>query len=272
MRDVNMRLSHFAKLLNGNNAVKISDKLIIFNDFELYDMEADSSKNYNSLDELIADNEDVKKIIEDAKYFTMEYDGGRGSDSGNKEMGGGFNHARGRKGGKQETIQNAVLNYGTTNGNSITSVLRRFRDKYGNADREYGAAVDELGYVYNIQKGGKTSVAINGNKGQTIVHNHPGGGNFSDSDLLSTAMSKEKGIIATGSNVKNPKTYHFQKNDGFRAKEFVKAVRNAKWPKKYSYDEGADWWLRKHQRTYGYKYAVNRIIGDGKRIAYKKSK
>ena len=168
MRDKGMRLSHFAKLLNGNNAVKISDKLIIFNDFELYDMEADSSKSYDSLQALLADNPDVEKIIAEAEYFSLEWNGGRGSGSGSQEMGGGFTSASGRRDGKQETIQNATLNYGTTNGNSITAVLGRFRDKYGNADREYGAAVDELGYVYNLQKGGKVSVRVDGNKGQTI--------------------------------------------------------------------------------------------------------
>lgn len=258
-----MKLSHFAKLLAGNNAVKISDKLIVFNDFELYDMEADESKNYTTLDELIADNEDVKKIIEGAEYFALEFNGGRGASTENMEMGGGFNHAdrRGRS-RTQETIQNAALNFGTAGGNSLTAVMGRFRSKYGDADREYGAAVDEQGFVHNIQHGGKTSVNISGNKGETIVHNHPGGGNFSDSDLLSTATTKAKGIIATGSQVKNPKTYHFQKNDGFKAKAFIKAVRNARWPKKYDYDKGADWWLKRNQKTYGYKYSSKGLIGE----------
>lgn len=257
-----MRLAHFAKILAGNNAVKISENLIIFNDFELYDMAEDTSKNYDSLDALVADNGDVKKIIEDAKYFTLEYNGGRGATYSDKEMGGGFTSAGGRKNGKQETIQNATLNYGTAGGNSLTAVLGRFRSKYGNADREFGTAVDEQGFVHNIQKGGKVSVDINGHKGETIIHNHPGGGNFSKGDLLSTAMSKEKGIIATGSNVKNPKTYHLQKNQNFKAKEFIKAVNKAKWPKKYDYDKGADWWLKRNQRTYGYKYSSTKLIGE----------
>ena len=79
------------------------------------------------------------------------------------------------------------------------------------------------------------------------------------------ASSKEKGIIATSSNPKIKKTYHIQKNQNFKAKEFIKAVNTAKWPKKYSYSEGADWWLRRNQRTYGYKYRATsngKLIGD----------
>lgn len=267
-----MKINHFAKILNGNNAVKISDKLIIFNDFELYDMGADSSKNYDSLQALLADNPDVEKIITEAEYFALEWNGGRGSGSGSQEMGGGFTSASGRRDGKQETIQNAALNYGTAKGNSITSVLGRFRDKYGTADHEYGTAVDEQGFVHNIQEGGKVSVRIDGNKGQTIIHNHPSGGNFSKGDLVTLASTKSKGVIATSSNPKIKKTYHIQKNENFKPKEFIKAVNNAKWPKKYDYSQGADWWLRKNQRAYGYKYAVNKIVGDNKIIVYRKGK
>ena len=255
-----MKITHFAKILAGNNAVKISDNLIVFNDFELYDMDKDESKNYDSLDDLIADNEDVKAIIEAAEYFSLDYSGGRGSLSG--EMGGGFTSAGGRRRGEQETIQNAALNYGTAGGNSLTAVLGRFRDKYKDADTEYGTAVDEQGFVHNIQHGGKVSVDINGHKGETIIHNHPSGGNFSKGDLISTASSQEKGIIATSSNAKKVATYHLQKNNNFKAKAFIKAVNNARWPKEYSYDKGADWWLKRNQRAYGYKYSSKGLIGE----------
>ena len=254
-----MRVTHFSKLLQGNNGIRISDDLILFNDFELYSLKTDKSKQYNSLEDLLENEPEVKEIIEKAPYFALKYGGGRGQLS--KTMGGGFNHARtnaGKNGG--EEMQNAVLNYGTAGGNSIQAVLGRFREKYGDADREYGAAVDELGYVHKLKKGGSTAVSIHGNKGETIIHNHPGGGNFSDLDLINTATTQERGIVATGSNVKNPVTYHFKKNQNFKAKEFVKAVRNAKWPDNLSYDKGADWWLKKNQRAYGYKYSSKGII------------
>ena len=259
-----MKLAHFAKILAGNNAVRINDDLIIFNDFELYSLKEDKSKNYKSLDELFDNEPEVKKIVEDAEYFALRFDGGRGSGSGNNEMGGGFNHARnGGKGSRSgETLLNAELNYGTAGGNSIKAVLGRFRDKYGDADKEYGAAVDEMGFVHTLRSGGRTSVGISGNKGETIIHNHPDGGNFSDTDLITTATTQAKGIIATDSGVKNPKTYHFQKNQNFKPKAFVKAVRNAKWPSKYDYSTGADWWLKKNQRAYGYKYSSKKLIGE----------
>ena len=83
-----------------------------------------------------------------------------------------------------------------------------------------------------------------------IIHNHPGGGNFSDSDLISVASTRERGIVA----VSGKRTYTFTKNKNFNAKGFIKAVKNAKWPTKYSYDKGADWWLKKNASVYGYSY------------------
>lgn len=143
-----MKLSHFAKILAGNNAVKISENLIIFNDYELYDMAEDASKNYDSLDALVADNGDVKKIIEEAPYFELEWRGGRGASASDKEMGGGFSNSPNGK-DHSYTMRNAELNFDT-----------------------------------------------------------------------------------------------------------------AKWPTKYDYNKGADWWLKKNQRTYGYKYSSTKLIGE----------
>lgn len=259
-----MKISHFAKILDGNNAVKISDKLIIFNDFELYDMEADTSKNYDSLKDLLSDNDDVKEIIEKAPYFELEWKGGRGAGAGDKDMGGGFNNSQ--DGGKDhtKTMRNAELNFDTAKGNSLTAVFGRFRDKYGKADHEYGAAIDDQGFVHYLRNGNKHNVTYE--KGSlnnmTVLHNHPSGSNFSKADLVTMATTKSKGVIATSSNPKIKKTYHVQKNQNFKAKEFVKAVNTAKWPKKYDYDKGADWWLKRNQRTYGYKYSSKGLIGE----------
>lgn len=263
-----MKVSHFAKILAGNNAVKISENLIVFNDFELYDMAADESKNYDSLEALLADNEDVKKIIDDAPYFELEWRGGRGaSGASDKEMGGGFTNSRGGGKDRSETIRNAELNFDTAKGNSLTAVYNRFRQKYGTADHEYGAAIDDQGFVHYLRNGNKSNVTYEPAylDKMTILHNHPNGGNFSKADLISTATTNAKGVIATSSDAKIKKTYHFQKNQNFKAKEFVKAVNKAKWPKKYDYDKGADWWLRRNQRTYGYKYkstSSGKLIGE----------
>ena len=210
----------------------------------------------------MADNEGVKGLIEKAPYFELHWDGGRGSSSNSKgKM--GFGHAP--HGGKDRTkdMLNAELNFDTAKGNSLTAVLGRFKDKYGSADHEYGAAIDEHGYVHSLRDGNKHNVTYKPNSldGMTVVHNHPSGSNFSDTDLITAATTKSRGVIATSSNPSNRgKTYHFQKNQNFKAKEFVKALRKAEWPEKLGYDKGADWWLKKNQRAFGYKYSSKNII------------
>lgn len=258
-----MKITHFAKILAGNNAVKISDNLIVFNDFELYDMATDESKNYGSLETLLDSNEDVKKIIDEAEYFALEWRGGRGSSSDDKEMGGGFTNSRGGK-DRSETILNAELNFDTAKGNSLTAVFNRFKQKYGTADHEYGAAIDDQGFVHYLRNGNKSNVTYEPAflDDKTVLHNHPNGGNFSKADLISTATTRAKGVIATSSDPKIKTTFHFQKNNNFKAKEFVKAVNKAQWPKKYDYNKGADWWLKRNQRAYGYKYSSKGLIGE----------
>lgn len=83
-----------------------------------------------------------------------------------------------------------------------------------------------------------------------ILHNHPSGGAFSDSDLISASLGNEKGIVASGKNG----DYIFQKNGGhFKATDFVKAVKSAKL-KGTSYDDAVDKWLKANQKKYGYRY------------------
>ena len=69
-----MTIEHFGKLLDGNNGIQITEDLIIFNDFELYNDVTEESKCYDSLRALIDDNPDVKKIIEDAEAFYLDWD------------------------------------------------------------------------------------------------------------------------------------------------------------------------------------------------------
>jgi len=94
-------------------------------------------------------------------------------------------------------------------------------------------------------------VAISGkNKGNMILHNHPSGGAFSDSGLISASLGNEKGIVASGKNG----DYIFQKKGGhFKAAEFIKAVKTAKMKGK-DYDDAVDKWLKANQKKYGYTY------------------
>ena len=260
-----MTLDWFSKLLKANNAISITDDLIIFNDYELYSFSTREGKQYSSLEALCVANPEVKKIIEETDEFFYKLEGGRGSSSGNGEMGGGFNHAGGGDGqdeGYGKRLLPAELNVQTNGKHSLDSAIDRFQKKYGDANREYGVEVDDNGYVTQHIQGGKTSVSISGGKGKTIIHNHPSGGNFSDSDLISTASSQAKGIVAVSSNTDKKSVYKFKKNENFKPKEFIKAVKKAKWPKNMSYDKGADWWLKKNQKKYGYKYESKGVPKD----------
>lgn len=260
-----MKIAHFAKILAGNNAVQISKELIIFNDFELYNLETNESKNYDSLEALLDDNAEAKRIIEEAEYFSLRFEGGRGSSSNTEKGKMGFNHEPHHGRDRTTDMLNAELNFDTAKGNSLTAVLGRFKDKYGKADHEYGAAVDEQGFVHVLRNGNRHNVTYQPNTfdNMTLVHNHPSGGNFSDGDLRTVATTKAKGIIAMSSNAKNSgKTYHFQKNNNFKAKDFVKAVNKARWSENLGYDRGASQWLRANQRKYGYKFSSTKLIGE----------
>lgn len=59
---------------------------------------------------------------------------------------------------------------------------------------------------------------------------------------------------------RNPRK--FEKTDKFNPNKFVKAVKKAQWPAKYSYDKGADWWLKKNAKKYGYKYSATGVPNE----------
>ena len=133
--------------------------------------------------------------------------------------------------------------------------LRAFREVHVNDNYESGIAVDEYGYVTRYVHGTATSVAIAGGKGEMVYHNHPGtkGGNFSDSDLISTSMTGAKGIVASG----KEGDYKFVKSHKFNAAGFIKAVKSAQMRGK-DYDDAADRWLKANQQKYGYKYGFTK--------------
>lgn len=249
-----METRNFERILKNKNALNINDEYILFRDLELYSFITETSvyfKDYEDLYKHKIEDVSIKEIIEAKESFDFLLDGGRGSSSGS--MGGGFNHA-GRERGKKaifEQMYSAEFNVGGKN-RSYEKVLEHFKNKYANADREYGVEVDDNGFVHQHVQGTSSSVSIGASKGNTIIHNHPSGGNFSDTDLISTASDSSKGIVAVG----NKKSYSFSKTNKFKSKEFIKAVKKAKWPTRYDYDKGADWWLKKNAKEYGYIYSA----------------
>lgn len=129
-------------------------------------------------------------------------------------------------------------------------VLKQFRNLHAlDKSQEHGLTVDENGYVTQYVHGGANAVAIIGRKGEMVYHNHPNGSAFSKSDMLSTASSAEKGLVASGKNG----DYILTKTQNFKAKKFMNAIKNAKLSGK-SYDDAVDKWLKANQKKYGYKY------------------
>ena len=256
-----MELKKFEELLKGNNAIRLTEDLILFNDLELYSFNRSAGIQFKRFKDLYnykleESTTTIADLICATDNFKQQYDGGRGSSSANGKMGGGFNHAprNGRKGKEYGTVKYpAEFNVGGRF-NSYEDALKRFENKYADADIEYGITIDEQGYVHRHIQGGATSVGISGNQGEMVIHNHPSGGNFSDSDLISTASDRSAGIVATSSNTKRKARYTFRKNKNFKSKEFIKAVKKAQWPAHLSYDRGADWWLKKNQKQFGYTY------------------
>lgn len=259
-----MKIEHFEELLKGNNGIKISDDLVVYNDCELYNYRTEESKYYNNVKEMVEDNPEVKKIIEEAEAFYLDWSGGNGASSSSGTMGGGFKSAPGKP-AESKNLLPAELNLGTAGGNSVEKVLGRFQNKYGKANREYAIAVDKDGYVKQHIKGGKHSVGITGDAGDTIIHNHPSGSNFSGADMHSFANTKIKSLVATSSNGTTKGTYTITKTNKFKAKEFDKAIDKAKWnTDKYGYNDGVNWWLKKNQKTYGYTYTAKGVKNAAK--------
>lgn len=56
-------------------------------------------------------------------------------------------------------------------------------------------------------------------------------------------------------------SYKITKTKRFNAIGFEKALKNATWSNKFNYDNGADYWLRKNAKKYGFKY-VSTLGGD----------
>ena len=175
-----------------------------------------------------------------------------GTWKGMGEMGGGFTSA----GGGGEAFEMKALHPAefNTQGRFVSqeAAVKMFRDKYGDAAVEYGISIDNQGFVHRHVQGGRTSVAIGAaGRDHLIVHNHPSGGAFSKADLLVFAQdARASGIVATSSKSQ----YTVTKTKSFNSQKWNKAVTKAKWPTDLSYDEGADWWLKKNAPKLGVNY------------------
>lgn len=225
-------------------------------------------KKFKQLDDALkctVKGKTVADYIEALNSLAPALDGGRGGSSGMDKDGEGnegeeeqrtfkFNHAPqdafGEGEGGNPVNLPARINVRVPNADkSPERVLEEFRKLHALSNTEFGVTVDEFGFVTQYINGGATSVSITGRKGEMVYHNHPGGGAFSDSDLLHTAMTREKGIVASGKNG----DYIFVKTNHFKPEAFSRAVKNARMKGK-DYDDAVDKWLTKNQKKFGYTY------------------
>lgn len=221
-----MQFNVFMCLLRSRNAVFLSDDVILFKDLELYDARSDRSIMLRDEKQLAAHKMNggtLEQLVLATDSFDMALDGGRGASLSGK-MGGGFGDA----GGGGDDMSGRMLFPATFNVGgryrSYERVLSHFQREYARADHEYGVAVDTDGFVHRHVEGGRTSVNIHGDRGQTILHNHPSGGNFSKADMKVIGSGTERGVVAVGKD----NTYSLIKTKRFDSKGFLKAVVRAR--------------------------------------------
>lgn len=216
----------------------------------IWKSDTDETVDFADIDELLAYNYEgrtVGDIIAGMVSLDISLGGSVGGE-GNKTF--KFNHARDNGKDKTKDLFPAYANV-RIKSKTLEGAMQEFHERFKNANKEWAYEVDPQGYVHQYKEGNKSSVSISGkNKDNMILHNHPSGGAFSDSDLISASLGNEKGIVASGRNG----DYIFQKNGGhFKAADFVKAVKRAKLVGK-SYDDAVDKWLKANQKKYGYRY------------------
>lgn len=255
-----MQLDEFRRYINRDvNAVDLTGNWILFKlrnkSFELWNQVVDRSVYFKTLDEALdhtIDGKSIRQYIDEYKPMPRIIDGGRGSANGNREF--RFTSASdGRGKDKTHSIHAAYMNTATKE-RSVEGAIKAFGDKYRNADHEYGATVDNLGYTYNHVEGNQHSVNIHGDRGKVILHNHPSGGNFSKADMQVIARGREKGIVASGKHG----DYVFMKGSHFDSAAFEKAINKAR-PRGKNYDDAIGKWLKANQEKYGYTYSFNKL-------------
>lgn len=224
-------------------------KEILFEDLELYNKETETSKQYKSIEE--AEND--LALMEKVNKINFTLGGGRGANSSKKGKDGkypGFGASGGRD-AKTKALHPASLN-NQGRFSSVEGAIQTFIKKHGGSKTEYSTAVDSQGFAHNYLHGGKNSVEILPiSGGFTAIHNHPNASNFSSTDLHSFAAVKNMNtLVATNSS----KAYRITKGANFDAKGFDKAVSKSRFTTK-DYNKGADLWLKKNAKKYGYTYS-----------------
>lgn len=245
-----MTKEQFRRQYNYVNAIYSGDYILFKvskRRWELYHIPTEETIVFRSFDEFSA-NKIVAEIMASYTEQAAEFDMPKGDRSGATDTFGGDDNAS-----EPDHTKNDFPSRVNTDKqrSSEDKTLQQFRSMYANADKEHGFAVDEQGYVTTYKHGNAHSVSWSNEEltGKMIYHNHPSGGNFSKADMLSTARTGARGVVASGKNG----DYIFRKTQKFDAVGFQKAVSSAKTTAK-DYNTGVDRWLKHNAKKYGYTY------------------
>lgn len=245
--------STFRHQLKNAGGVKILPDHILFRKpCELLNLNTNESVLFKNLDDAykyIINGKTIKQIIAESgtDIFNVRCDGG-GSSGGKGGKDFKPSHADKKppkmKGDLPARMNNKIKTKTTEN------AISEFRKKHGNSGTEHMIMVDNNGFVSQYNHGGKHSVGwIDNNKGGMVIHNHPGNGHFSDTDLLNLSTTSTRGVVATTKNG----YYHVEKGTHFNSNGWAKAVRGAKM-KGSDYNDAMDKWLNKNAGKYGVVY------------------
>lgn len=252
-----MRLEQFRYEFKRINGFYLTPDVLMFRKpVELWNERTNKSITFKTVDEALdyeLDGKTVRDIILAMDELHIpDMTGGRGASSGQQKTF-KFGHAPHGNGiGNDNNILPAYANV-RIKAKTVEGAMQEFRKQHVNSDHEWAYEIDEFGYVHQYKEGAATSVGIHGSiKNGIILHNHPSNGEpaFSDSDLISASMGREKGIVATSKNW----DYIFQKGGHFKATEFIKAVKSAKMSGT-DYNDAVDKWLKANAKKYGYQYS-----------------
>lgn len=252
--------SVFLHEFKGRGSVKIGDWILWRKSLNLWNVETDEVINFKTLDEAMSfeiDGKTIKQIIADSdmSLFDDVLTGGNGAGGPTKE----FSFGGGSGDGGQSKTDLPVKMNTKIKTKTADEAIKQFRNVHGNSKIEHAININANGYVSGYTHGVGGSVTPKPPKrGEKTVHNHPNrsygkDSHFSSNDLLYTSGNKKSaGIVATFDG-----GYHdFTKGTHFKAEEFSRAVKKAKF-KGQNYDTAATSWLRRNQKKYGYKYTLH---------------
>lgn len=222
---------------------------------ELYDTDTGEAVRFNSYKELfdyeLPTGETVGDLVDKLDSILKPMEGGRGSGSISGMSKFKFGNAGGGGGAGKPDFP-ARFNTGDKE-QSLKKQMDAFMGKHGGDDYESLISVSPEGYVTTYTHGQAHSVQLTYKPGDHVIHNHPGGGHFSDADLINMANTRTTGVTALSSRGKKPVVYTVSKGGHFNADAFAKAVRGAT-ISGTDYDDAVHRWLTSNQSKYGYTY------------------